>query len=129
MLHDSPDSSSWRPCRRAQVVLLLLLDNEDADWRSFIDGRELSEEEVAEMNHVLVGFCKSLKDEAQGKLQLIDEAEQRSNAEQMVMSEKVEKKMPNSAKATLKMRWSQIKAVSMQIVEDLDEKGNYLDDP
>ncbi|KAI9677829.1 MAG: hypothetical protein M1822_008141 [Bathelium mastoideum] len=139
VLHGTSDSLAWVPCHRTQVALLLLNANE-SDWRSFVHGRELREEEAKKMNRVLIDICKSLRDEAQNKLRSIDELESGGDGEDDVVVHKtldgeddtvvhktpdggLKGVMADTAKSALRTRWSQIHLVASQVIEDLDQRS------
>lgn len=90
-----------------------------------MNGKDLQQREFKAVNRLMVDICKDLRDEAGGKLRSLDELDPRDEeGEEETRDEKVKekKKIPCAAKALLKLHWSQIHSVAIQMIEDSDGK-------
>ncbi|KAF2228974.1 SET domain-containing protein [Viridothelium virens] len=124
-------STSWQPCHRTEVALLLLSDSKESIWRAFVEGRapQLQKGQREVVGQLLARVCEGLQEEAEDRLRSLkafsseDEGRKEEN-ERVASTENIErggeeKGIPPAAKKTLEMRWTQIRDVAARMVEDL----------
>ncbi|KAL9088323.1 MAG: hypothetical protein Q9165_006248 [Trypethelium subeluteriae] len=127
----STPPTSWQPCHRTEIALLLLSEPKESAWRAFVEGRtpQLQKRQREVVDQLLARVCEELQEEADDKLRDLEavgsrDAGRKEEKDGVASTDNVEsggKKegIPSAAKKTLEMRWTQIRDVAARMIEEL----------